>query len=586
VGPARVHVRPGVLAFVVVLALAAGASCGAGTVATSRCQSDDQCGDGQTQACSAGTCLPRAAPPPAWDVELTPRSDSASGLTELVDVSMPATAFDLTATAKVTLTGTITLDANAAPLTTAHVVLSVPSTIAGRPDLQFETDLSPTSATKLPAPTFTMPVPTGILGRTGTLRLLPGMPDNATHATSTFTLKIEPLLALPITSKSLTVQGRLLSAVGDPLANLLARAFQDGNLVSNVVQTDEHGAFTLMVPTGGADAVSPQALAVELEPATTDEPLPHFWATPFALTANLDLGDVHLPAYGQPNTFRFVFHGDTAAGAPVDRAIVRARTLLAMDATGTTDFLRDGLTDATGQASLSLFPGSTAALRLYDIAVVPPSDSGYATTCLEMFPLATGGLLTTIVLEPRPSLDGSVVGADGSPAAGVVVQATRTPDAQATACDAFAGTPQMTATTAADGTFSMRVDIGTYTLDFDPPAGAPYPRLTETAVAVAASGASHAVVLPPGAVVEGTLRDATGQPLPFAGVRFFAPACAAPMACVGAPPVLEAQARGDAEGHYRAVIPILPVVPNAPIASISPPTAGPQDASQDASQAD
>ena len=224
------------------LALAAGASCGAQTVASSQCQSDDQCGDDQTQACSAGTCLPRAAPPATWDVEVSPRSDSASGLTEILGVSLPATAFDLTAPSKVTLTGTITLDANAAPLTTAHVVLSVPSTIAGRPDLQFETDLSPTSATKLPTPTFTMPVPTGIIGRAGTLRLLPGMPDNATHATSTFSLTVEAMLALPITSKSLTVQGRLLSAVGDPLANLVARAFQDGNLLSNVVQTDEHGA--------------------------------------------------------------------------------------------------------------------------------------------------------------------------------------------------------------------------------------------------------------------------------------------------------------------------------------------------------
>jgi hypothetical protein len=370
------------------------------------------------------------------------------------------------------------------------------------------------------------------------------------------------------------VQGRLLSAVGDPLANLVARVFQNGNLVSNVVQTDDRGAFTLMVPTGGADAVPPQALAVELEPATPDAPEPDFWATPFALTANLDLGDVHLPAYGQPNTFRFVFHGDATDGQPVAGAIVRARTLLAMDATGTTDFLRDGLTDETGQASLSLFPGSTAALRFYDIAVVPPADSGYATTCLQMFPLATGGLLTTIVLAPRPFLAGSVVGADGSPAAGVVVQATRTAGAQATACDAYASTPEMTATTAADGTFSLQVDVGAYTLDFDPPAGAPYPRLTEIGVVVAASGASHAVVLPPGAVVEGTVRDATGQPLPLAGVRFFAPACVAPMVCVGAPPVLEAQARGDAAGHYRAVIPLLPILPSAS------PSAAAADASQ------
>jgi hypothetical protein len=43
--------------------------------------------------------------------------------------------------------------------------------------------------------------------------------------------------------------------------------------------------------------------------------------------------------------------------------------------------------------------------------------------------------------------------------------------------------------------------------------------------------------------------------LPLAGVRFYGPACAAPMTCAGRPPVLEAETRADANGHYRAVIP-------------------------------
>ena len=122
--------------------------------------------------------------------------------------------------------------------------------------------------------------------------------------------------------------------------------------------------------------------------------------------------------------------------------------------------------------------------------------------------------------------------------------------------------------------FTLHLDPGTYRFDYDPPAGAPYPRLTETGVVVAAPPAdggvdggadggadagvalARSVRLPPGAIVEGTLRDGTGQPLPLAAVRFYAVTCVDPVACGGSGPVLQAQARADANGHYRAVIPM------------------------------
>jgi hypothetical protein len=535
-----------------VLAVGLAGCAGAGAAAPAGCQRDDQCGDGQV--CLAAACLLRAAPPTAWDVELAPRSVSAAALTELAGMSLPADAFDLTATSKVMLTGTLTSDAASAPLMTAHIVLDVPSAIPGRPDLQFEADLQPASVTKMPSPTFTLAVPAGLVGRTGTLRVLPGAPDNATRATASFTVTVEPTLELALPARSLTVRGRLLSALGDALSGLVARAFQSGDLVSNVGQTDGAGAFALVVPAGAA--ASPPPLAVELEAATTDAPQPHFWAKPVPVTGDLDLGDIQLPAYGAPNTFRFTFHGGSD-DTPIAGALVRARTLLADDAKGTTDFLRDGLSDDGGQATLSLLPGSTAASRLYDIAIVPPAGSSFATTCLETFPLVAGGVQPTIKLGPRHDVRVVVVGADGTPAPGIVIQATRTAGAHATACDAYASAPQATGTTGADGSFVLHLDPGTYTLDYDPPAGAPFPRLTETDVVVS-EAAGHAVQLPAGAVVEGTLRDETGAPLAQAGVRFFGPACAAPVTCVGVAPVLEAQARADADGHYRAVIPVAP----------------------------
>jgi hypothetical protein len=583
-------------------ALLALAACSSTHVTASGCQSDDACGEGR--ACSAGTCLPRAAPPATWSIEVAPTSDSAAGFTELVDVALPATAFDLTAKPKAALAGTLVLDANTAPLTVAHLVLTVPASIPGRPDLQFETDLKPALGST--PPSFALSIPSTIVGRAGTLRILPGAPDNLTHPATSDAVTVAPTLEVPISSKTLTVKGRLLSAIGDPQGGLIARAFQGGVLVSNVVETTadtktlNDGAFTLMVPSSQAGPATAQAISVELEAAMTDALEPHFWTKPFALLTNANLGDIHLPALPLPNSFRLVFHGDADQGPSVAGAIVRARTVLTDDVTETIDFVRDGLTDAAGGITLSLFPGTNADLRLYDIAVIPPASSFYAFTCLEKFPLATGGTPTApqnvlLDLARRAVVSGTIVGDDGSEVAGVVIVATRTAGPRPTTCDAYASPPTVTTTTGAHGAFTLNLDPGTYRFDYDPPAGAPYPRLTETGVVVASppadggvdggvnggsdagTGPARTVRLLPSAIVEGMLRDVAGAPLPLAAVRFYDATCGDPLACGGSGPVLQAQARADSTGHYRAVIPF-------PSGQISPDASlgAPSDASSDA----
>jgi len=207
--------------------------CGAAHPTSALCRRDDQCGGG---ACVAGTCLPREAPPTSWNIEVVPKTDSASGFTELLGASGPSDAFDLAVTSTVTLTGTLSFDDNSAPLKTAHVVFKTPAMIAGRPDIQYETDLLPVTA-KLPAPTFTLSVPANLVGRTASLDLLPTPPDDLSHAPATFTVAVATALSLAVSSKTFAVQGRLLSALGDPVGGLVARAFQGSALVSNVVKT-------------------------------------------------------------------------------------------------------------------------------------------------------------------------------------------------------------------------------------------------------------------------------------------------------------------------------------------------------------
>ena len=63
-----------------ILALSATApvACAGAHPTSTLCRRDDQCGGGD--ACVAGTCLPHAAPPATWNVELVPKTDSAAGV--------------------------------------------------------------------------------------------------------------------------------------------------------------------------------------------------------------------------------------------------------------------------------------------------------------------------------------------------------------------------------------------------------------------------------------------------------------------------------------------------------------------------
>jgi Carboxypeptidase regulatory-like domain len=543
-----------VLAF---LSGAAMSGCAAKPVALARCVRDEQCGEGF--ACGGGTCLPREAPPSVWGIEIAPPSDSPAAFTELTQVNAPAATFDVQAGAKTTITVALPGDATTTTLSTAHLVLSVPSALAGRPDLHFETDLPP--AKDAGPATFTLQIPKALSGRYATFQVLPLTPSDQTNAPQRASVMIGDTVTLPVPAAPLSVHGRLLSAVGDPRSGFTARAYRGADLISNVAVTMKDGTFTLLVPTLSGDD-SP--ITVDLEPATGAAD-PRFTSRSMPLVTNTDLGDVTLPPFGQPNVFRFVVQGTSVDAVTIPGAVVRAWTLLADDAPGKTDFVRAAPTDVTGSVSMGLLPGTTVALRNYDVAVVPPPESLYGLRCIPQFPLASGGTamlpanVPPIVLPRRTSVSGIVRGHDGTPAEGVMILATRTAADPASLCASNVGATPATTTTDGDGAYTLRLDPGTYRLDVDPASGAPFPRLTEAGVVVsAATTLDHPITLPAGAVVEGTARGPDGAPLPLTAVRFYELACPSSAACTGAAgvePTLRAQTRADATGHFRVVIP-------------------------------
>lgn len=541
------------------------------------CSADDQCGDGL--GCVAGECIPFAAVPANWALDLSPLPEAPASFTEVMTTAAAGTSLNITASARQSVTITFALEAPSAALTRAHVVLTVPSAIPGRPELTFETNL-PESAVAGVVPSVMLAVPADVLGRAGTIQILPTAPDNLAHAPVRQKVVVAPTLQVALPAKALTIRGRVLSAVGDPRPGFTARAFSDGSLLSNSAVTGADGVFSLMVPAElAANAQTAPLVSIDVTPPADGPADPWLSVKPFPLAAGKDLGDLKLPPFSQANVFRFVAHGHTMDGPPVARALVRAHAALADSADGTfsTDFQQDGLTDSAGRASLELLPGSTGELRGYDLTVIPPSGSLYGIRCIAKFPLSTGGTAEApanvpgLVLPVRPLLAGTVTGHDGSPAAGVVILATlatlatRTAGEQTASCPAEVGSAPATITTDEHGGFALPLDPGVYRIDYDPPARAAVPRLTETGVVVpgADSGADggvgqvwHPVRLPAGVLITGTTRDSSGAVLPLAGVRLYDVTCAAET-CAGSArsaPILRGQARSDAAGHFRAVV--------------------------------
>lgn len=538
------------------LGLAAAAGCNARSVTkAAECQTDPQCGDGM--ACVGGACISRTTAPASWAIEVEPRSDSRAARTDFESIPAPPSGGPLllTAEAEINVGGTLTSPTNGPALTSAHVVASVPSVIQGRPALEFAADLAVPGEVSTGAgqPLFELVVPEGVLGRQATVQVVPVAPQDASFPPLSFTTQLGAALAFSVPIDNYMVTGRYFDALRQPREGFQARAFRNGQLVSTADVTNNAGAFSLSIPVATVDGDPNTPFSVELKPLDPAASDPRFSTPPFKLSGSVDLGSLYQAAFTQPNVFRLTVRGGTDGGPPVAGAVVRARTVLALDPmAGTTDFLRDARTDALGNADISLLPGTATEARAYTIAVIPPPESTFGLLCLSDLPLLAGGTaaapanLQPIVIPRRANVTGAVLDVGGQPVRGVVVAATRTAAADGTVCAETIGSPPANATTDESGHFTLPLDPGTYQIDYDPPGSSAVPRLTETGVLVAGD-LQHDTRMPPGGLVEGDVRGPTGAVLPSAAVRFYDHTPAV---------TLQGQGRTDANGHFRIVIPL------------------------------
>ncbi len=210
------------------------------------------------------------------------------------------------------------------------------------------------------------------------------------------------MLSEDIPGDGFTISGTLVSAVGTaPAATFVARALQDGVVVSNAPLTQSNGtmtvdSFRLLVPS--AVTTNGDPLTIQLTPQGSAPADPWFVSGPIAPQANTTPLSIMLPAYSNLNEFKLNIRGSD--GGAVVGALVHAQTVVGTSTVGATEFARDGLTDATGIVSLSLLPGTAQTALSYQITVVPPSNSPSATPCDIPVDVTVGGSTVNVASAP------------------------------------------------------------------------------------------------------------------------------------------------------------------------------------------
>jgi hypothetical protein len=518
--------------------------------------------------CTTIACVPSVNGSLNLAMEIDPpNSATTAAITELpsVDLSVePIPAKILMAVAEASVTATFTAAPSAAAPSSANVVLTVPTTIPGRPDLTFQAPtVGGASASVI---STSLSVPQTALGETAMLALIPLPPADQQSPPYSFPVTLAPMLAASIPGDGFMISGTLLSAIGTPpAATFVARAFQDGAVVSNAPVMQSTGStdpFKLLLPS--AVTANGDPLTIQLTPQGQPPADPTFVSNPISPQPGTTAMAVTLPAYLNLNLFNVNVKGSD--DTPVVGALVHAQTVVGTSTLGTTKFARDGLTDANGIVGLSLLPGTAQTALSYQITVVPPTNSPFVIPCDSPVGVTVGGspvnvasapTLMTIMLPARPTLTGLVKDYQGYPLANVTVTATQEKSANGSCTSA---TPAPFSTTSGpQGVFSLTLDPGTYQIDYDPPVGSAAPRLTEYGFDVPAGLAGIPVyeTLPPGAAVMGTVFAPDGKtPLPSATVRLFEVRCTG-ADCTGpnrTAPMLRAVTVTDGNGSFRVAV--------------------------------
>jgi hypothetical protein len=532
------------------LALAAGAGC-RGEESYAQCHQDRDCAAGS--ACLAEICVARVgANPEVWSIEVTPGPQTRFAQREFPDFAFSQAPVDLVLDRKTSMSAALSQkqpDPSVDRGTTVHVVLSVPSAIAGRGELQFEGEGSSESA-RLPY-VANVPIPARFLHTAARLSVFPVSPLDRVMPPWVLPLTLETAVVeeLPTGDAVLMLDGKLEAA--DPQTPLdvpyRARARLEGHVVSNVAVTDAQGAFTLRMQR--SQLGDGTGLVIELGPSDEIQPLPSLLVDSVNL-ALPRLEPLRLPASQKSEAYVVPVVGG-ADRRGVAGATVQFKVQVPGATGGTAVYQRAAQTGPTGTAMIPLIPGTGQATRDYVVQVTPPADSEFAARCVS--PYSIGPATTTgqrvgaaIELEPKVVLEGHVLRADGKPAASVRVHPTRVGNGYAAECGGDLPSAPAEQNTDNDGYYSLRLDPGQYRLEVEPPQATPLP--STSLMVMVPSPRPVDVVLPLPVLVEGRVLSPDQVPVADAQVRAF-----------GLDAMGVAERRGvaltDTEGRFRMILP-------------------------------
>jgi hypothetical protein len=340
------------------------------------------------------------------------------------------------------------------------------------------------------------------------------------------------------------VADNLFNEKGVKLApSVRVRAFEsDGERRSTIGITDSStGAFSIKVPTGVSTynirvesaGVLPNLNQAAGQDATEGMPIPTLECKGIVLglapsqhpgePPTQDINEIRLPSFRIPQILHMMVRGRD--GTPVKGAAVTFRTEVKALAPNkhfeqcSATYSRTSYSDASGKVSLLLLPGSSTASQVYEVTVISPPTSAYASQWFETPVGPAGGTREDIVLEPRYRLSGTVTRRDtGALVTGVTIEARGVASGSST--EKIPATTA-TATTDKDGAYELHVDPGIYNLELSPPQSSGLPSLGITAKRIDADVVGKEFVIPSPKVLLGTVLDPSGKPLSSAQVQMF-----------------------------------------------------------------
>lgn len=245
------------------------------------------------------------------------------------------------------------------------------------------------------------------------------------------------------------VYGRVTDAAGDGVSGVrvrVSRTTVEGVEVrSAAVQTDATGWYVARVESTGSYVVEVEGGAYIDSTATRVIPT-------VRADVLVESGDDGASAYLSLGDLTAATVDGTvldAAGNTVDDALVRFTSASLVGAEGS---LTVEASTGNGDFVARLLPG------VYDVEVIPPYDAKASPVRVRSVEVSERDGIGTIQLDGLSKLEGRVVDVWGEPAANVVVAATQQGFKEYV----------WSATTDADGAFTMNVPVGTYDTTFSP----------------------------------------------------------------------------------------------------------------------